>query len=201
LDYMSKDPIYRRHHHGKFLFGLQYAFSENFILPLSHDEVVHGKRSIIGRMPGDDWQRFANLRAYYSFMFGHPGKKLMFMGCEFGQERERVVGHDVGGAPVELGLGEARRLAVATLVHGDHVVVGRPARDCVGPAGPGVGMAVQQDEDRGFAGRRAGAVQNEIGHVHILGQDARTGEEPADCRPGWAECPLWHPAVASTVSA
>lgn len=88
LNYISKDPIHRKHHHDNILFGLHYAFSENFILPLSHDEVVHGKRSIIGRMPGDDWQRFANLRAYYSFMFGHPGKKLMFMGCEFGQERE-----------------------------------------------------------------------------------------------------------------
>jgi 1,4-alpha-glucan branching enzyme len=88
LEYVSKDPIYRRHHHGQILFGLHYAFSENFILPLSHDEVVHGKRSIFGRMPGDEWQRFANLRAYYAFMFGHPGKKLMFMGGEFGQERE-----------------------------------------------------------------------------------------------------------------
>ncbi len=88
LNYIGKDPVYRKHHHGDVLFGLHYAFSENFILPLSHDEVVHGKRSILGRMPGDDWQRFANLRAYYSFMFGHPGKKLMFMGCEFGQERE-----------------------------------------------------------------------------------------------------------------
>lgn len=88
LNYISKDPIYRQHQHNDILFGLQYAFSENFILPLSHDEVVHGKRSILGRMPGDDWQRFANLRAYYSFMFGHPGKKLMFMGCEFAQERE-----------------------------------------------------------------------------------------------------------------
>jgi len=88
LDYISKDPIYRRYHHGQIVFGLHYAFSENFILPLSHDEVVHGKRSILGRMPGDEWERFANLRAYYGFMFGHPGKKLLFMGSEFGQEQE-----------------------------------------------------------------------------------------------------------------
>ncbi|MET0878149.1 MAG: 1,4-alpha-glucan branching protein GlgB, partial [Tardiphaga sp.] len=73
LNYISQDPIYRKYHHGSILFGLQYAFSENFVLPLSHDEVVHGKKSLIGRMPGDDWQRFANLRAYYAFMFGHPG--------------------------------------------------------------------------------------------------------------------------------
>lgn len=88
LKYIGDDPIYRQYNHDKILFGLHYAFSENFILPLSHDEVVHGKRSILGRMPGDDWQRFANLRAYYAFMYGHPGKKLMFMGCEFGQEQE-----------------------------------------------------------------------------------------------------------------
>jgi 1,4-alpha-glucan branching enzyme len=88
LDYISKDPIYRRHHHGDIVFGLHYAFSENFVLPLSHDEVVHGKHSILGRMPGDDWQRFANLRAYYGFMFGHPGKKLLFMGSELAQAQE-----------------------------------------------------------------------------------------------------------------
>ena len=94
LDYISKEPVHRRFHHGSILFGLHYAFFENFILPLSHDEVVHGKRSILGRMPGDQWQRFANLRAYYGFMFGHPGKKLMFMGCEIAQDTEW--NHDVG---------------------------------------------------------------------------------------------------------
>ncbi len=88
LRYMSEDPINRKYHHDKMTFGLHYAFSENFVLPLSHDEVVHGKGSLLGRMPGDDWQRFANLRAYYGFMFGHPGKKLMFMGCEFAQPEE-----------------------------------------------------------------------------------------------------------------
>ncbi len=95
LSYISKDPIHRKHHHGQILFGLHYAFFENFILPLSHDEVVHGKRSILGRMPGNDWQRFANLRAYYGFMFGHPGKKLMFMGSEFGQENEWAHDHSL----------------------------------------------------------------------------------------------------------
>jgi len=88
LRYMGKDPIHRRYHHDDLTFGLLYAFHENFVLPLSHDEVVHGKGSIMGRMKGDRWQRFANLRAYYAFMFAHPGKKLLFMGQEFGQENE-----------------------------------------------------------------------------------------------------------------
>ena len=89
LSYFGKDPIHRKHHHDQILFDYTMR-SENFILPLSHDEVVHGKLSILGRMPGHDWQRFANLRAYYAFMFGHPGKKLMFMGAEFGQERNGI---------------------------------------------------------------------------------------------------------------
>lgn len=88
LRYMAEDPVNRKYHHDKMTFGLHYAFSENFVLPLSHDEVVHGKGSLLGRMPGDDWQRFANLRAYYGFMWGHPGKKLMFMGGEFAQVAE-----------------------------------------------------------------------------------------------------------------
>ncbi len=88
LEFMQQDPVHRRYHHDRMTFGLVYAFSERFVLPLSHDEVVHGKRSLLGRMPGDRWQRFANLRAYLGFMWAHPGKKLLFMGGEFGQERE-----------------------------------------------------------------------------------------------------------------
>jgi 1,4-alpha-glucan branching enzyme len=88
LQYMREEPVHRKHHHDKMTFGLVYAFNENFVLPLSHDEVVHGKGSLLGKMPGDDWQRFANLRAYYGFMFGHPGKKLLFMGAELAQSSE-----------------------------------------------------------------------------------------------------------------
>ena len=88
LDYMQKDPAYRKYHHDGLRFGLMYAFYENFILPLSHDEVVHGKGSLISRMPGDEWQRFANLRSYYGFMWGYPGKKLLFMGGEIAQYSE-----------------------------------------------------------------------------------------------------------------
>jgi 1,4-alpha-glucan branching enzyme len=112
LRYMAEDPVHRRWHHDKMAFGLVYAFSENFVLPLSHDEVVHGKRSILGRMPGDDWQRFANLRAYYGFMWGHPGKKLLFMGQEFGQPGEW--NHDVE-LPWAL-LADARHQGVQRLV-------------------------------------------------------------------------------------
>jgi 1,4-alpha-glucan branching enzyme len=88
LDYLKLDPIFRRHHHNELTFGLLYAFTENFILPLSHDEVVYGKRSLVGKFPGDEWQQFATLRAYYAFMWAFPGKKLLFMGQEFGQWKE-----------------------------------------------------------------------------------------------------------------
>jgi 1,4-alpha-glucan branching enzyme len=88
LEYLQNDPIHRRYHHDALTFGLLYAFTENFVLPFSHDEVVHGKRSMLYKMPGDEWQRFANLRLLYTFMFSYPGKKLLFMGCEFGQGDE-----------------------------------------------------------------------------------------------------------------
>ncbi|MEV1199095.1 1,4-alpha-glucan branching protein GlgB, partial [Microbispora rosea] len=88
LSYMSREPIYRQYHHHQMTFSLMYAFSENFVLPLSHDEVVHLKGSLLGKMPGDEWQRFANLRALYGFMWAHPGKQLLFMGGEFGQGAE-----------------------------------------------------------------------------------------------------------------
>ncbi|HEV2896249.1 MAG TPA: 1,4-alpha-glucan branching protein GlgB [Pseudaminobacter sp.] len=114
LEYLSKEPIHRKHHHGEITFGLVYAFSENFVLPLSHDEVVHGKGSLLTKMAGDDWQKFATLRAYYAFMWGYPGKKLLFMGQEFAQRDE---------------WSEARSLDWQVLDHAPHRGVRQLVRD------------------------------------------------------------------------
>jgi 1,4-alpha-glucan branching enzyme len=108
LQYMSRDPVHRAHHHNEITFGLTYAFSENFVLPLSHDEVVHGKGSLLTKMSGDDRDKFANLRAYYALMWGYPGKKLLFMGQEFAQRREwseaRALDWELLGAPAHEGV-------------------------------------------------------------------------------------------------
>ncbi|KQM94441.1 glycogen branching protein [Sphingomonas sp. Leaf22] len=108
LAYMAREPVHRSHHHNEITFGLTYAFSENFVLPLSHDEVVHGKGSLLTKMAGDDWQKFANLRAYYALMWGYPGKKLLFMGQEFAQRREwseeRALDWELMDAPAHRGV-------------------------------------------------------------------------------------------------
>jgi 1,4-alpha-glucan branching enzyme len=108
LRYMEYDPVHRHWHHNEMTFGLLYAFSENFVLPLSHDEVVYGKHSLIGKMPGDNWQRFANLRTYFAYMWGHPGKKLLFMGGEIAQEHEWSHDGEIDwtalGNPLHLGI-------------------------------------------------------------------------------------------------
>jgi 1,4-alpha-glucan branching enzyme len=113
LRYIGRDPVHREHHQDDLTFGLLYAFHENFVLPLSHDEVVHGKGSLLGRMPGDRWQRFANLRAYLAFMWSHPGKKLLFMGGEFAQPGEWNHEHELDWHL----LGDPQHAGVHRLVH------------------------------------------------------------------------------------
>src|SRR5947199_4460521 len=94
LEYAREDPVHRRWHHNRVTFSMLYAFTENFILPFSHDEVVHGKGSMLDKLPGDVWQKYATLRTLYGYMYGHPGKKLLFMGNEFGRSEERRVGKE-----------------------------------------------------------------------------------------------------------
>jgi 1,4-alpha-glucan branching enzyme len=131
LAYMSHEPVHRKHHHSQMTFGLLYAFSENFVLPLSHDEVVHGKGSILGKMPGDEWQKFANVRAYYAFMWGHPGKKLLFMGQEFAQGREWAFEQSLDWHVIgDTGLHHGVQTLVRDLNHAYREVAALHARDC-----------------------------------------------------------------------
>jgi 1,4-alpha-glucan branching enzyme len=124
LEYIKQDPIYRRYHHRLLTFSLMYAFSENYVLPLSHDEVVHMKGSMSGKVPGDAWQKAATLRAVYGYMYSHPGKKLMFMGCEIGQEREWSHDRSVDWHLLEQPLHKGLRQFVMDL---NHVYASQPA--------------------------------------------------------------------------
>ena len=145
LHFMQEDPVNRRYHHDKMTFGLIYAFSERFVLPISHDEVVHGKYSLLGRMPGDEWQKFANLRAYLGFMWSHPGKKLLFMGCEFGQPTEW--NHD-GELPWHLLQYESHRGIQGTLRELNRVYRAEPALYQRDFESGGFSWAVDNDRDQ-----------------------------------------------------
>ncbi|MFN8110764.1 MAG: 1,4-alpha-glucan branching protein GlgB [Thermoleophilia bacterium] len=143
LDYFSREPIHRQHHHGSLTFPFIYAYSENYVLPISHDEVVHGKGSLLGKMPGDQWQRFANLRAYLAYMWSHPGKKLVFMGCELAQEREWSEAGELDWG----GLNDPLRAGVQALVRDlNRVMRERPALH-VGDCEPG-GLHVLDGDSR-----------------------------------------------------
>jgi 1,4-alpha-glucan branching enzyme len=130
LRYMSREPVHRRYHHNDITFGTVYAFSENFVLPLSHDEVVHGKKSLLNKMPGDDWQQFANLRAYYALMWGHPGKKLLFMGQEFAQREEWSEAHALDWWLLDSPMHEGVRRLVSDLNAVYRDLPALHARDC-----------------------------------------------------------------------
>ena len=132
LAYLKRDPVHRKFHHNELTFGLLYAFSENFVLPLSHDEVVHGKGSLLTKMAGDDWQKFANLRAYYAFMWGYPGKKLLFMGQEFAQRREWDEQRSLDWDLLQHGPHGGMKQLVKDLNHTYRTTVALHARDCEG---------------------------------------------------------------------
>jgi len=160
LRYVQRDPLHRRYHHNDMSFGLVYAFSERFVLPISHDEVVHGKGSLLGKMPGDDWQKRANLRAYLGWMWGHPGKKLLFMGCEFGQPGEW--NHDAS-PPWDL-LDDPRHRGLQRLVRDlNRLYTGTPALHRLDAAQEGFDWLVGDD-----TGNSVFALLRRAGHEQAL---------------------------------
>ena len=186
LRYMARDPVHRGHHHDDITFGLLYAFSENFVLPLSHDEVVHGKGSLLAKMSGDDWQKFANLRAYYTLMWGYPGKKLLFMGQEFAQRREwdenRALDWELLDAPFHAGVHQLVRDL-------NRVYRGKPAlhaRDC---EGEGFAWAVVDDNANSvFAWSRHAPEANPVLVIANMTPVSRNGYRVAVPRNGrWRE--------------
>jgi 1,4-alpha-glucan branching enzyme len=186
LQYMARDPIHRRHHHNDITFGLTYAFAENFVLPLSHDEVVHGKGSLINKMSGDDWQKFANLRAYYGFMWGYPGKKLLFMGQEFAQSREwsedRALDWDLRAAPPHEGV----RSFVRDLNHLYRSTPALHARDC---EGDGFEWLIVDDADNSvFAWLRKAPGAAPVAVISNMTPAVRSGYRlPLPCDGRWRE--------------
>jgi 1,4-alpha-glucan branching enzyme len=159
LEYIGHDPVHRRWHHDKLTFGLLYAFSENFVLPLSHDEVVHGKGSIWARMPGDEWQKFANVRAYFGFMWGHPGKKLLFMGQEFGQKQEWDFDQELDWHLLDARLPAGLKTFVGDLNRLYREIGALHARDC---ESDGFRWIVADDRDQSvFAWMRFGASRDQ----------------------------------------
>jgi 1,4-alpha-glucan branching enzyme len=186
LHYMEQDPIYRSYNHGAFTFGMVYAYSERFILPLSHDEVVHGKGSLIRKMPGDEWQRFANLRAYYGYMWAHPGKKLLFMGGEIAQEREW--NHDAS-ISWEL-LDDARHSGIQRLVRDlNHIYAAEPALHGTDADPMGFEWAVVDDHANSiFAMLRA----TKDGCTIILAVSNMTPVPRIGYRIGVPKAGLWH---------
>jgi 1,4-alpha-glucan branching enzyme len=162
LDYIEHDPVYRRHHHHELLHSISYAWSERYVLPISHDEVVYGKKSLLSKMPGDDWQQRANLRAYLAFMWTHPGKKLLFMGSEFGQRSEWD--HDAQ-LPWEL-LDDERHLGIQLLVRDlNRVYDAEPS------------LHTSDADPRGFRWVIGDDVGNSV-HAFLRIGDAIAGDEP-----------------------
>lgn len=173
LQYLAREPIHRKHHQNDLTFGLLYAFTENFVLPLSHDEVVHGKGSLLAKMPGDAWQKFANLRAYYAFMWGYPGKKLLFMGQEFAQGAEWSEARSLDWFQTEIGEHRGVRDLVRDLNHIYRDTPALHARDC---EGEGFEWLIADDaENSVFAWLRKAPGENPVAVITNFTPVPRTG--------------------------
>jgi 1,4-alpha-glucan branching enzyme len=183
LHYMHEDPVYRRYHHHNMTFGMVYAYSERFVLPLSHDEVVHGKGSLLGKMPGDRWQQFANLRAYFGFMWTHPGKKLLFMGGELAQYAE--FNHDA--SPHWHLLDEPMHHGVQTLVRDlNRLYAAEPALHALDAEPGGFEWLVGDDSGNSvFAYRRCDGAGREVAIVCNFTPVPRHGYRIGMQRAGW----------------
>jgi 1,4-alpha-glucan branching enzyme len=186
LEYMKREPVHRKFHHNDLTFGLLYAFAENFVLPLSHDEVVHGKGSLLTKMSGDDWQKFATLRAYYSFMWGYPGKKLLFMGQEFAQRDEWSEGRSLDWHLLQYPAHEGVRKLVRDLNRIYRTTPALHARDC---EPDGFEWLIADDHENSvFAWQRKAPDANPVVVVSNFTPVVRSGYRvPMPCDGRWKE--------------